>query len=101
MCRGAFQSRDNSCASEALKALSFPFAGLQEARKCAHYCVLMTIPAIKNQETLENRLHVNWGFGWKGEKRLMGPPWRPGCHVLYHKTGTHSGFERASLRKMI
>ena len=73
--QGASQNRNNSCTSVAHRALSFPFAGLQEARKYAHYCAFITIPAIKNQETLESRLLVNCGsFGWEGEKRFTDHP---------------------------
>ena len=45
----------------ACRALSSPFAGLQEARQCAHYCALIATPAIKNQETLESRSQANSG----------------------------------------
>lgn len=73
--QGASQNRNNSCTSVAHRALSFPFVGLQEVRKCAHYYALITIPAIKNQEALESRLQVNCGgFGWEGEKRFTDHP---------------------------
>lgn len=59
----------------ARRALSSPFAGLREARQCAHYCALVTTPAFKNQETLESRLQVNSGsFGWEGETRFSDHP---------------------------
>lgn len=59
----------------ARRALSSPFAGLQEARQCAHYCALVTTPAIKNEETLESRWQVNsGGFGWEGETRFSDHP---------------------------
>lgn len=65
-----FPRAETKASSLTSKVLTSPSAGLQVVRKCAHYCVLRTISAIKNQEIQERRSGVNQGYGQESEKRL-------------------------------